>query len=281
MVRAIYIAVLIVFCTLFEGCRPEPDNNFPDGIKIGDLKPVYKDGSTGNNIIKAINIDFHVLEIPEENFNKLDEIRRTLNIRPIKFNNYLAFSANLFSVYYGRNQTRGTVYDFLQIAGAQHIGNQAIILVDGESTDIPIKQLPQTQVVYFNNLNGDIEAARVGPGYITLHFSVEKADSLDDAATVKMFPLFTRMSTNTISQFAQLEKLQDFPFYSAAIQINMMPGDFIFLAPEQHSNDQEKLSSLFFNNPQGSLFFNPDERKLPERKPTIKVYLITCVGLNF
>ncbi len=281
MVRVFQIAILTLFCLSLMGCPPKSDNTFPDNLKISDLAPVYKDGSPENNILKAVSFDFHVLEIPEENFSKLDEIRRTLNIRPIKFNNYLAFSANLFSAYYGRNQTRNTVYDLLQIAGAQHVINQGIMLIDGESTDIPIQQLPQTQVVYFSNLNGDLEAARVGPGYITLHISVEKADTLDNAATVKMFPLFTRMSTNTISQFAQMEKLKDFPFYSAAMQLNMIPGDFIFLTPERYVNDEEKLSSLFFNNPQGSMFFNPEDKKLPERKPSIRIYLMTCIGLNF
>ncbi|MBN2589266.1 MAG: hypothetical protein JXA96_05365 [Sedimentisphaerales bacterium] len=278
-----------MFFILLGSCTPRSDfgelsradNTFPNDIKIGDLAPVYPDGSPGNNLLKAISIDFHVLEIPEENFSKLDEIRRTLNIRPIKFNNYLAFSANSFSAYYGRNQTRSTVYDLLQIAGAKHVTNQAIILIDGETTDIPIQQLPQMQVVYFSNLSGDKEAARVGPGYITMHISVKKADTLDDAASVAMFPLFTRMSANTISQYAQLEKLHDFPFYSAALQLNMIPGDFIFLAPESHIDDQTTLSGLFFSNPQGSMFFDPQDKKPPERKPSVRIYVITCLGLNF
>ena len=111
---------------------------------------------------------------------------------------------------------------------------------------------------------------------------VEKANSLDDAAKVQMFPLFTRMSTHAISQFAEMEKLQDFPFYSAALQLDMIPGDFIVLAPERHTNDMSTLSGLFFSNPAGSIFYNsPQDRRLPERKPSIRIYIITCVGLNF
>ena len=153
MIRDIQIAALIMFCVMLMGCPPKTDNNFPDNIKINDLAPVNMDGSPQTNALKAINIDFHIIDVPEENFSKLDEIRRTLNIKPIKFNNYLAFSANSFSAYYGRNQARNTVYNLLEIAGAQHVINQAVILTDDESTDIPIQQLDQTQAVHFRNLN--------------------------------------------------------------------------------------------------------------------------------
>lgn len=274
------VPCLIAFVILLGCCTPKSDNNLPENIKIKDLAPTYNNGSPRPNVLKAINIDFHVLEIPEENFIKLGEIRRTLNIRPLKFNNYLAFSANSFSAYYGRNQTLSTVYDLLQIAGAQNVIRKAIMLADGESDNITIQQLPKMQTVSYSNLSGLEEAARVGPGYIAMHISIEKTTSLDDAAKVTIFPIFTLMSTNTIPQFSLLDKLQDFPFTSAALQLNMTPGDFIFLAPERYITDQTTLAGLFFSNPYGSMFYNFEERKPPERKPSIRVYLLTCIGLN-
>ena len=281
MVKDIEIGIFIVFCFL-SGCRtPKSDNNLPENIKIEDLAPKYNDVSPRPNVIKAISIDLHVLEIPEENFNKLGEIRRTLNIKPLKFNNYLAFSANSFSAYYGKNQTLSTVYDLLQIAGAQSVIRNAIILADGESDDLGIQQLPRMQVVNYSNLSGVQEAVRIGPGYIAMHINVEKSVTLDEAAIVTMFPIFTLMSTNTIPQFSLLDKLQDFPFTSAALQLNMTPGDFIFLAPERNINDQTTLAGIFFSNPEGSMFFNFEQNKPPERKPSIRVYLFTCVGMNF
>ena len=290
MIREIKIAVLVIFCCTLPGCQPKSDNNSIDNIKINDLAPVYRDGSPVNNVLKAISLDFHIIDVPAENFHKLDEIRRSLNIKPIKFNNYLAFSANSFSAYYGRNQKRRTVYDILEIAGAQHVINQGIILVDKQSNDIPIQQLGQMQAVYYRNLNGEKESARIGPGNIVLHIAVKKAETFDNAAEVTIFPLFTRISGSSLSRYALMDKAQDFPFYAAAMQLNMIPGDFIFLAPEQYTDDQTSLSGLFFGNPMGSIFDDPDEQKLPTRretqdrtklKPSIKVYIITCVGLNF
>jgi len=292
MVKVVEIAVLIMFCMLLGGCPPKSDNNLPDGLKIKDLGATNNNDSSNSNLLKVVNLSFHVLEIPAENFNKLVDVRRSLDIKPLKFNNYLAFSANSFSAYYGKYQKLFTVYELLQMAEAQTVIESKIWLADGESDNLIIKQLPQNQVVNYSNMKSEPEAARVGPGYITLHIDVEKAVSLDDSAKVTIFPLFSLMTTASLrdklpDEYKDLDNhqnfgfaSQDFAFTSAAMQLNMTPGDFIFLAPEKHISDQTDLSGIFFSNPSGSLFYQYDERKLPERKPSVRVYLLTCLGLN-
>ena len=255
--------------------------SLPNNLTIKDLAPENPDGSPEVNKLKTINLDLHVLEIPVENFIKLDDIRRALSIRPLKFNNYLAFSDNSFSAYYGKNQRLSTVYDLLQIAGAQNITRVAIMLPDGDSDDIIIKQLPGMQTVSFSSMSGSSEAARIGPGVLAMHISVEKSGSINDAGTVTILPIFTRMTTNTIPEFALMEKMHDFLFTSATLKLDMTPGDFIFLAPERLITDQSTLCGLFFGNPYGSVFMNPQDNKLPERRETVRVYVLTCVGLNF
>jgi hypothetical protein len=281
MIRVIEIAALIALCFIPSGCEPKSDNNFPNNLKIKDLAPKIDANSPDVNKLKTINLDVHILDIPEENFKKLNEIRSTLNIKPIKFYNSLAFSANSFSAYYGKNKTLNTVYDLLKIAGAQSVTHIANILPDGESSDIMIKQLPQMQLVYYNSLDGLKEAARVGPGIIAMRITVEKTTSLDNAAAVTIYPIFTSMSSNAIPKLRMQEKLYDFPFTSAALRLNMIPGDLIFLAPESNISDQSTLGGLFFSNPDGTMFMNFNENKLPESKPSVRVYLLTCLGLNF
>jgi hypothetical protein len=280
MIRIIYIAYFFMFFFSLTSCTPPSDNNFPGNIKIKDLAPISDNNSPQVNLLKTLNLDLQVLEIPEENFNKLGEIRRTLSIRPIKFNNFLAFSENSFSAYYGKNQTLRRVYDILKIAGAQNVTGTALLLPDGVSDDVPIKPLPQIQTVSYSSLKGSPEAARVGPGFIAMHIMVEKANSIDDAATVTILPIFTVTKKSSIPELSLREKLRDFPFTSAALQLNMTPGDFIVLAPERLITDQTTLCGLFFSNPSGSMFLNVDEHTLPERKPSIRLYILTCVGLN-
>ncbi len=281
MIRVCQIAALFALCLILLACAPKPNNNFPNNLKIRDLAPKTDVNSVGANILKTVNLNLHLMDIPLENFKKLDEIRRTLSIKPIKFNNYLAFSENSFTAYYGKNQTLNTVYDLLKIAGAQTVMNPGIMLTDGESYDVMIKQLPQMQLVSYTALNGSKESARVGPGVFAMHITVEKTTTLDDAATVTIYPIFTLMSSSAIPQLNMQEKLRDFPFTSVALRLNMIPGDFIFLAPESNVSDQSTVDGLFFGNPDGTLFMNFDENKLPQRKPSVRVYLLYCMGLNF
>jgi hypothetical protein len=280
MKRTIHIAILILPVLLLTSCSHPSDNNITDHLKIKDLAPTNPDGTPEMNRLKTMNLDLQVLEIPTENFNKLNDIRRTLKIRPLQFYNYLAFSDNSFSAYYGQNQTLRTVYDLLGMAGAQNVTTSEIMLPDGESQDLTIVTLPQMQTVSFSGIEGSPEAARVGPGAIVMHVSVKKTQSLDDAGTVTIYPMFTVMSSNTISELSMREKLRDFSFTSAALRLDMKPGDFIVLAPESLITDQSTLCGLFFCNPYGSMFMNFGEKKLPERKPSVRVYILTCVGMN-
>ena len=256
MFRTIQIAFFIWLALFLTSCEPASDNNFPKNLKIKDLAPINPDGSPEMRRLKTINLDLIVLEVPFDNFSKLDEIRRTLSVRPLKFNNYLAFSDNSFSAYYGKNKTLGTVYDLLTIAGAQQAKRMTVMLSDDDSDNVIIKQLSQVQNVSFTSMDREKETARIGPGYITLHINVEKANTLDQLAKVTMLPLFTVMSSNTIPQYNILESKRDFPFTSMALQLNMKPGDFIFLAPEKipGNEDENSLSNIFFDNPYGTMF---------------------------
>jgi hypothetical protein len=60
----------------------------------------------------------------------------------------------------------------------------------------------------------------------------------------------------------------------------MSPGDFVFLGPEKYIEDQTTLGGLFFNKPEGSLFFGATEHKGPEQKPAVRVFLLVCTGIN-
>ena len=279
MIR-IHIAVIVFLGLLLTGCNKPKEPDFPGDLTIQDLAPINPDNTSNTRRLKTLNLDLNIMEIPIDNFNMLDEIRRNLKIEPIKFNSYLAFSENYFSVYFGQFQNISTVYGLLEMAGAQNLIRQALMLPDGESENIPIKQIMQMQTIDYTSLRGDKEKVRVEPGYLTMYLEVKKSLNAENKGTVIIYPLYSLMTSNTIPELDMRFKLRDFAFDSTALKLDMQPGDFIFIAPERFIMDQTTLSGLFFSNPYGTVFMNLDENRPPERKPSFRVYVLTCVGNN-
>ena len=282
MIRTFQIAVLCFIGFSLSGCDT-PDGTPPiqDKPLINELGPKNPDGTPKKTFLKTINLDLHIYEIPADNIRELDEIRRILDIKSLQFINYIAFRANAFSVYFGQGQTWNTVNDQLIIAGAQTLTQIAIMLPNGETEDTIIKEITQPQVVYFTSIQDITEAVHIEPGIIALRIKVENPPVLDGSCNLTACPVFTLLKGNTIPELNERLRLRDFAFDAAAFRLNMKPGDFVFLAPEKYISDQFTLNGLFFSNPQGSIFFNKDIYKVPVRKPAVRVYLLTCVGVNY
>ena len=47
-------------------------------------------------------LDVHIYEIPADNINELDKIRKRLFVRPLQLKDYNAFNANSFMVRFGQ-----------------------------------------------------------------------------------------------------------------------------------------------------------------------------------
>ena len=76
-------------------------------------------------------------------------------------------------------------------------------------------------------------------------------------------------------------KRREFAFTVAAFGLNMRPGHFVVLAPTEYVEDQTALGGLFFNNPQGRLFFREGETNSPQRKPAVRVFLLLCLRIDY
>lgn len=281
MIRAIQIAVLICLTLWLVGCPAPEEESLWDKVKINDLAPEYDDSNPQEKHIQTINFDLHIYEIPTDNIGKIDEIRRTLDTRPLRFNSRLAFSANSFSVYFGQLQMWNTVSDLLITAGGERRSRTSLLLPDGQAEDITITGFDYPLTVYYTSSHGlKKEGARIGPGILAMRIKAGNSPALSDACNITIYPVFLVPIGSTIPQLDARMKSREFPFTAAAFGLNMRTGDFILLSPEEYVTDQSTLGSLIFNNPQGSLFFQKDKRKPPELKPAFRVYMLTCTGIN-
>jgi hypothetical protein len=275
--------VLLSFCLI--GCAGPEEEPVWEKVKIGDLAPYHGGKPPQARLLETINFDVHIFEIPAENIDKLDDIwsgLRTNYRRPMRFDNPHAFSANSFSVCFGQIPMWNRVGDLLLAAGGQKITEVSLLLADGGAETIAITGLDGPRTIFFTSRRGSREGANVGPGILALRIKAEKIPGLKGACNVNACPIFSPPKlSSSIPQLTARAKLREFPFSSAAFGLRMSPGDFVFLGPKKYISDQTTLGGLFFSNPEGSLFFSATERKGPERKPAIRIFLLVCTGINY
>ena len=72
----------------------------------------------------------------------------------------------------------------------------------------------------------------------------------------------------------------EFYFAPAAFAVQMAPGDLIVIGPDKYTAERQTLGGLFFNKPEGTLFFNPAKRTPPQIKPAVRVYVLICTAIN-
>ncbi len=274
-----------VFCILssafcLSGCgKPQDTAPIWEEVKIGDLAPYDGNKAQQPPATKTIDLAVHVFEVPADNIKKLDKIRKTFYVKPLRLRNYASFAADSFLVRFGQNERWQEIQDLLRAADAQRIANVSLMLPDAIAQTVAIIGLDRPQSVFFTAADGSRQAANVGPGVLGLRIQAETIPGSRGMASVTAFPVFSLPTERAIPELDARAKMREFPFTTAAFGLNMGPGDFVYLGPKEYLSDQTALGGLFFSNPRGSLFFS--ETKAPEFKPTVRVFLILCTGMNY
>jgi hypothetical protein len=282
MVRAFQIAVIGWLGVCLIGCTPlEKGKPIWEKVKIGDIAPSQGGKMPGPLPLKTMNFDVHIFEIPAENISKLEDIQRTLYITPLRFNNYDAFKDNLFSVRFGQVEMWNKTLDLLRAAGGQRIVKVSLLLPDGQPNDIAVTGLDSQRAVSYVSSDGSRETTPIGPGVLVLRIKAEKIPASRGVCDLVAYPVFSLPIRSSIPQLAARARLREFSFGCAGFGLKMSPGDFVVLGPEKYVSDQRALGGLFFSKPEGSMFFSETERKLPERKPAVRMFLLVCTSINY
>jgi len=270
--------LLSVFC--FSGCaEPKPEVPIWEKVKIGDLAPKGNGKTQKVELLKITRLDVHIFEIPADNIDEIDKIRKKLFIRPLQLKDYEAFSANSFLVRFGQVDLWRQTNDWLLGAEGRNITKVSLMLADGEAQTIAITGLDRPQTIYYMATDGVRKGANVGPGVFGLRVNADKIPGSRGVCNLVAYPVFSPSMQGAIPQLKAIGKSHEFPFTSAAFGLKMSPGDFVFLAPKEYISDQTFLCGLFFSNPRGGLFFS--KTKSPEYKPAVRIFLLVCTGINY
>ncbi len=274
--------VSLVFLTFYLiGCA-SPEENEPiwQQLKIGDLAPSHSGKRPGGQLLKTINFNVYVFEMPEEKISALDDIWQMLHRKPLQFNDYDAFGANSFLAGFGQAQMWNKIRDLLLAADGKGTERVSLLLRDGQANGLPIARLDNEQTVFYISSSGSMEGVTIGPGELSLRIKAEKIPGSRGVCKMSAVPVFSPPIRGSIPELVYRAKAGEFPFSSCGFGLKMSPGDLVVLGPEKYIDHQITLGGLFFSRPEGSLFFSRTERKPPERKPAVRIFLLLCTSIN-
>ena len=284
MIRTLYIAAVCCLFLMQAGCKEPKQEPVWDDVKIGDLAGHDPNESPEANLLRTIDINVLVYEIPAENIDKLTKISNQLFVRPLRLTNYPAFSDNSFFVRFGPGDSPDDLLSEtlskLRAAGGQKATNVSIMLSSGQSETFIITGIDGPRTVYFIGQSGEKEGARIGPGIIGLRIRTDKIEGVSGVCKVVVYPVFSPLIQSAVPKLDERAKLREFQFNAAAFGLNMSPGDFVLFGPEEFLGDRATLGFLLFSNPRGSMFLSEGENKLPELKPAVRVYLFVCTRIS-
>jgi len=262
-----------------DGCKSKPkEQQIWEQVKIGDLAPRNK--LPAPQFFSTVSLDVQILDLPADRVERLDDLWPLLSADPIKLISYNAFTENTFRMRYGRTTAWPHIRSLLAEAGAQKASTVSITLPVNDTSDLPVAQVPIGQEITFVAGNLTRQTARVQPGILALRLRAEPIPWARGVSKIIGYPTATVPVTSAIGPLQERARKNEFYFEPAAFAVQMAPGDLIVLGPDKYTSEQQTLGGLFFNRPEGTLFFNPARRTPPEIKPAVRVYILACSAIN-
>jgi len=275
-----------VFCLLFSafliGCNPPKEEPIWKNLKIGDLAPSRDGKPQRSRLVESTNFNLYVFEMPSENIDKLDDVRKTMFTRNLRYQSSHSFSANSFAVHFGQIRMWNEVFTSILAAGAKQINKVSLMLADEIPETIAVARIDRPRTIFFTSTYGSREGANVGLGILALRLKTQKIPSLRGVCHVTAYPVYSPpMIKSTIPLLNVHTQRREFNFSPAAFGLRMGPGDFILLGPKEYVSDQTALGGMFFSNLQGSLFFSEKERTTFKPKPAVRLFLLVCTRTSY
>ena len=281
MIRIFQIAFLTSLSLLLTGCRSPAEEAIWERIKITDLVPSDGVEQVNGQRLKTINFNVYIFEIPSDNIGTLEEIWPMVYAQPLQFNNFEAFSANSFLAGFGQIPMWRRISDLLRSADGIQVGTVSLLLPDGRSNDVAVAVLDKEQAIFYFSEKRSMNKAKFEPGQFGLRIQAEKIAGSRGVCSVSVLPVFSLLKRSSLPLLSRREKAGEILFTATGFSLKMSPGDFVLVGPEKYNNSLTTLGGLFFSKPEGSLFFNELERKLPEHKPALRLFLLVCTGINY
>jgi hypothetical protein len=283
MARWLGVVVSIVWLVGGTGCKtaPKEERQIWQQVKIGQLAPTDKKARQDKvEVLSTVQMEVRVFEAPGGNVDQFDGLWLLLSPRSVYMTSYNAFTDNSFRVKSGRIEQWEKIQKALTDAGAQQTATLALPVPDNDTSDLPIIDWQAGRTIAFVGNNLASQTVNVGPGSLVLRLRAEPIPWARGVRKIIAYPTYTLPATSGIPQLRMIARKGEFYFAPAAFAAQMGPGDLVVLGPNSYSGEQLTLGGLFFNNPQGHVFFDPAKPNPPEQKPAARLYVLICRGIT-
>jgi hypothetical protein len=281
MARVLTVAILILWLSGGTGCTTAPKEEQIWKIKMGDLAPTVRENDQAQaRFLATVQMEVRVFELPGENVEKLDDLWRLLSPKSVYMTSYNAFTENSFRAKSGRIEAWDKIQQTLTEVNAQRMATVSLAVPDNDNSDVPITDLPTGKVIEFAGNDLSSQTVNVGAGSLVLRLRAEPIPWIRGVRKIIAYPTYTLPTASPIEQLSAIARKREFYFPSAAFAAQMGPGDLVVLGPSQFTGEQLSLGGLFFNNPQGRLFFDSAKTSPPEQKPAARVYFLVCRSIS-
>lgn len=279
MNRVVKIAVLGLVGLFAAGCDKGESKASWEDVKIGDIGPVQSVKGPGGQLLKTANFDLYIYEVPGENVGKLEDLWESVYARGVRFYNYRAFSANLFRVGFGKRFRWSGTQGLLREVGGKRMARIALLLADGELQNVMVTGLNEPRELSYIARDLSREKAIVGPGIMALRVRGERLAGERGVCQVVAYPAFLLPVMSAIAPLGEQANRGEVKFTAAGFGLKMSPDDFVVLGPRKYLSERVTLGGLFFSNLDGTMFLS--KGKPPEVKPSFRVFVLVCTGINY
>ncbi len=245
-----------------------------------DLAPPPGDRLPPPQVLATVGIEIHTMDLPADNVDRLDDLWQLLSPGTIRMNSYNAFSENSFRVKFGRMEIWDQIRQLLADADGRQVGTTSLVVPDNDKTDFPVAELPAGRPIGFVGGNLTKQSVTLGPGVLALRLRAEPIPWARGVRKIIAYPTYTLPLASPIPELQAGARQREFYFDAAAFALPMGPGDLVVLGPDEYTGERRTLGGLFFNNPEGTMFFNPSKRLPPARKSAVRVYILVCTGIS-
>jgi hypothetical protein len=263
-----YCCVLLFLSILLPGCYQ--NKKLTDKVHVQDLMP---QNPVSDSNTPSIGLDIYVFQFDKDNYPAAFDGLGEANDFTIKYNDVASFAANGFICGGGDSDTWARLAQVLTQAHSTITTRSAVYINFNTDKDVFIAQQSEPVFVSYHSDSNALAGIGLPPGNISFRLNAAPSANLKQICNLSIKPVYLSSADAGSAPDKTLKEQKnppgEFVFDSAAINVALRPGQFVYIAPdiENFPRDGSSVAGLLT-----FCSYAP--------KPVIRLCVITCGRIN-